>query len=54
MHMPVFLIQLAVLVIFVISAYRSIIFAQHKAWPDFLFNAAIAVVSFAYLFNHLL
>ncbi len=52
MYIPIFLIQLAVLVIFVFSVYRAFNFAKRKVWPDFFFNVAFAIVSFAYLFNH--
>jgi len=53
MQVPVFLLQLAVLVIFVISAYRVLSFAKYKSWPDCFYNISVAIVSFAYLFNHL-
>jgi hypothetical protein len=50
MQIPDFLIQLSVLVIFVISAYRAFSFVKTKTWPDFLFNTSIALLSFSFLF----
>jgi hypothetical protein len=50
MDIPPFLIQISILIIFVISAYRAFIFASTKTWPDFLFNAAVALLSLSFLF----
>jgi hypothetical protein len=50
MNIPDSLIQLAVLVILVISAYRAIIFAKTKTLPDFLFNTSIALLAYTFLF----
>ncbi|CAN7502357.1 hypothetical protein LJR153_003506 [Paenibacillus sp. LjRoot153] len=46
-----FLIQIAVLIIFVISAYRAISSVSTWKLLDFFFNASVAIVAFAYLFN---
>jgi hypothetical protein len=51
MHIPHILIQIAVLIIFVISAYRAFSALNGKMLLDFLFNASIAVVAFAYSFG---
>jgi hypothetical protein len=50
MYIPHFVIQLALLVIFVISAYRAISNLSTKTLLDCLFNAAVAIIAFAYLF----
>jgi hypothetical protein len=50
MHIPHVLFQIATLIIFVISAYRSINSLTAKDYVDFLFYAAVAIVSFVYLF----
>jgi len=53
MYIPYFLIQLALFVLFVISVYKTFNFvrARAKNWPDLLFNAAVAILSFAFLFH---
>lgn len=50
-HISHFLIQIAVLIIFVISAYKAISSVSTRTLLDFLFNASVAIVAFAYLFN---
>lgn len=50
MPIPLVLIQLAVLVIFGISAYRSISSFSRKDYVDFLFYIAVAIVALAYIF----
>jgi hypothetical protein len=51
MHISHLLIQIAVLIIFVISAYRALSSVSTKTLLDCLFYASVAVVAFAYLFN---
>lgn len=50
MYSPNFLIQLAVLIILVISAYRTFSFIKTKSWPDILYNASVAFLSLSFLF----
>jgi hypothetical protein len=51
MYISHLLIQIAVLIIFVISAYRALSSLSTKTLLDFLFNGSVAIVAFAYLFN---
>ncbi len=51
MHIPHLIIQIAVLVIFVVSAYRALSSLSAKTLLDCLFHAAVAIVAFAYLFH---
>lgn len=50
MYIPHFLIQSAVLVIFVISAYKSLSSLGEMKVLECLFNAAVAIIAFSYLF----
>jgi hypothetical protein len=50
MHIPHVLFQIAILIIFVISAYRSISSLTAKDLVNCLFYAAVAIVAFVYLF----
>lgn len=42
-HISHFLIQIAVLIIFVISAYKAISSVSTRTLLDFLFNASVAI-----------
>jgi hypothetical protein len=51
MIIPSFLIQVALIVIVVRSAYRTIKLVQShsKPWLDILFHASVALVAFSFL-----
>jgi hypothetical protein len=50
MYFPHLLIQLSVLIICGISAYKAVNAITSKALLDFLLNASVAVVAFSFLF----
>jgi hypothetical protein len=50
MYFPHLLVQLSVLIIFGISAYKAVNAITSKKILDFLFNTSVAIVAFSFLF----
>jgi|GEM_PF-6700824 len=49
MYVSHFLIQLALLVLFVLSAYKAVSYAQRRTLIECLYHGSIAFLAFAWL-----